>query len=72
MQTMNNDRFDDIGVLTILQQLRKQDLLHDEDRDALMARLKSDWGKQAAHAIITGNDEMLEQRPVLRRFSAAF
>ena len=69
---MNNDRFDDIGFLTILRQLQKQNLLHDADKYLLLSLLKSEWGKQAAAAIVDGDDGKLEQKPILRRFSASF
>ena len=68
---MSNDKFDDIGVLKTLQELREAKLLHPNDAKALVKQLKSDWGKSTAKDLLAGNVDD-DSRSVLRKYSSAF
>jgi hypothetical protein len=70
---MSNEQFEDIAVLKTLAQLRRGNLLHRDDQEALLRQLKSDWGRKAATDMLSGNQtEFAESKSVLRRFSSAF
>lgn len=70
---MGNPEFDDVSVLATLQKLLKRDVLAEDDKQALLRQLKSQWGRDAADQILdnrrTLDDDKLR---TLRRFSTAF
>lgn len=48
---MNNEQFNDVGVLITLAKLRRSGMLNDEDREELIRRL-SPWGKAQVDAYL--------------------
>jgi hypothetical protein len=52
MASMGNDKFQDVDVLNILAELQQNDLLNKEDRAALVASLKSAWGREQVPSVL--------------------
>lgn len=48
---MGNEQFNDIGVLNTLANLQRSGMLHEEDRQELVARL-SPWGKARVEQVL--------------------
>lgn len=66
-----NDELDDVSVLVAIQRMITNDVLNDEDCEALLNCIKSDWGRTAAAEILTNN--LSEQnKSALKRYSMAF
>jgi hypothetical protein len=69
---MSNEQFEDISVLKTLLQLHRDGLLHPNDADILRSRLKTEWAKNAATALLTDDHQgFSEAQSILSRFSAA-
>lgn len=70
---MENDQFEDIGVLACIANLHKSNILHIEDLNGLIKCLKSDWGRNAANSLLTNNKKELKIiLPTLRKYSNVF
>lgn len=70
---MNNDRFDDVGVITAIALLKKDGFLHRDDHETLKSKLKSAWGRAAEAAYMSGDEQAFAPyKDVLRRFAKVF
>jgi hypothetical protein len=70
---MSNGEFDDVGVLTTLQRLKRNGLLNSADLAVLEQQLKTDWGRRAFQAWQTDDPaDFRAALAVLKRFSNAF
>lgn len=71
MARMSNDKFQDIAILKTLAQLRSRGSLHPDDYEVLRNRLRSDWGRQAAKDMLSGDAQAFAAaESVLKRFSS--
>jgi hypothetical protein len=67
---MGNKKFEDISILKTLAELKSQGLLHPNDMATLCSQLQSEWGRQAAAAMLSNNESAFAQaKSVLRHFS---
>ena len=52
---MGNEQFNDVGVLNTLANLQRSGMLHEEDRQELVARL-SPWGRARVEQVLEACD----------------
>lgn len=68
---MPNDLFDDVSVLTTIERLQHNNLLHRDDLSLLRQRLHTEWAKKTAEEIAAGRALDADSESILRRFSMA-
>lgn len=67
---MDNEQFDDIAILKTLSQLKTNGLLHSDDAQELLNRLKTPWGQQAGKDLMSESAAFEEPKSILRRFAS--